>query len=136
MTGHARFLGAVDELRIFTRVLSDAQVLALYQYQPPAQTAYQPLAETHNPLAFKLSQNYPNPFNPTTRIDYTLPLDAHVSLKVYDILGREVLMLVDEFQSAGNKSVGLNAASLPSGVYFYRLQAGNLTAVNKMMLLK
>ncbi len=87
-------------------------------------------------LTYSLEQNYPNPFNPNTRIDYTLPESKPVRLVIYDVLGSEVTRLIDEVQSAGYKSVTFDASSLPSGVYFYQLQAGNFSQVNKMLLLK
>ncbi len=90
---------------------------------------------------FDLRQNYPNPFNPTTTIEYSIPNvgTAHelsVHLIVYDILGREVATLVNEKQTAGAYSVIFNANGLTSGVYFYRLKAGNYSAIKKMILLK
>jgi len=88
------------------------------------------------PSGFKLMQNYPNPFNPSTVISYQLPSSVSVSLKVFDILGREVEILVSERQSAGNHSAKFNAASLPSGVYFYRLDAGAYHDTKKLLLLK
>ncbi len=88
------------------------------------------------PKQFALDQNYPNPFNPTTMIRYELPVASTVSLKVYDVLGREVATLVNERQEAGAYSVTFNANTLSSGVYFYRLQAGNFVATKKMMLVK
>jgi hypothetical protein len=96
------------------------------------------------PKQFLLEQNYPNPFNPSTTIQYQLPTASDVRLEVYDLLGRKVMTLVNAKQMAGNYSVQLNAASLASGVYFYRLQASatnggsNATFVQtkKMMLVK
>ncbi len=88
------------------------------------------------PKQFALEQNYPNPFNPTTMIRYELPLASAVSLKVYDVLGREVATLVNERQEAGAYSIPFNATALSSGIYFYRLQAGNFVATKKMMLVK
>jgi hypothetical protein len=88
------------------------------------------------PSSFVLEQNFPNPFNPTTVITYELPGNASVSLKVYDMLGREVRSLVNEPQSAGSHSVTFNAGGLASGVYLYRLQAGSCTATKKLLLLK
>ena len=70
---------------------------------------------------FDLIQNYPNPFNPITTITYSLPKASNVTLKVYDILGRELVTLVDEFKSEGQYSVLFNASSLASGIYFYRI---------------
>jgi hypothetical protein len=97
--------------------------------------------DTPIPKEFALYQNFPNPFNPGTTIDYDLPVSSHVSLKIFDILGREIETLVDEFQQAGNHSAQyLSNAVLPSGVYFYQLaiegEAKNFISVKKMMLLK
>jgi Secretion system C-terminal sorting domain len=88
------------------------------------------------PNRFSLSQNYPNPFNPTTKIKYQLSVNSFVTLKVYDILGREVARLVNERQNAGDYAVTFNAGSLSSGVYFYRLTAGGSAATKKLMLIK
>ncbi len=88
------------------------------------------------PKQFALAQNYPNPFNPTTLITYQLPVASEVSLKIYDALGREVATLVNGRQEAGLYTQPFNAANLSSGIYFYRLQAGNFVATKKMMLVK
>ena len=89
------------------------------------------------PLVFDLSQNYPNPFNPATKINYTIPRAGFVTLKVYDILGKEVATLVDEFKNDGGYSVLFNKAeNLSSGIYFYQLKEENLVLVKKMILLK
>ncbi|MCS6990157.1 MAG: T9SS type A sorting domain-containing protein [Chloroherpetonaceae bacterium] len=88
------------------------------------------------PKTFALEQNYPNPFNPTTTIAYQLPTASDVSLKVYDMLGKEVTTLVNARQDAGAYSVNFNANNLASGLYFYRLQAGNFVQTRKMMLVK
>lgn len=88
------------------------------------------------PVRFVLSQNYPNPFNPSTIISYQIPSNAHVVLKVFDVLGREVETLVDQRQNAGNHSVRFNASGLPTGVYFYRLEAGPYHDVKKLLVLK
>jgi len=85
---------------------------------------------------FRLAQNYPNPFNPTTNITYVLPKTENVSLKVYDVLGREVATLVNEVKPAGAYTVPFNASNLASGVYFYKLQAGSFVQTKKMMLVK
>jgi hypothetical protein len=85
---------------------------------------------------FTLQQNYPNPFNPATKIAYSIPRAGHVSMKVFDILGREVLTLVNTEMKAGEYSVDFNASNFASGVYFYKLQAGDKSIVKKMMLLK
>jgi hypothetical protein len=89
-----------------------------------------------NVKTFSLSQNYPNPFNPLTTISYSIPLKAYVSLKVFDLLGREVATIVSEEIKAGNYSKQWNANTIASGVYFYRLQAGFFTETKKLILLK
>ncbi len=86
--------------------------------------------------SFELAQNFPNPFNPSTVISYQLSTTSLVRLDVFDMLGRRVTTLVNEAQPAGTHSVLFNAATLASGVYFYRLQAGNNVATKKMMLVK
>lgn len=88
------------------------------------------------PNNFELLQNYPNPFNPSTQIDYELQRRSHVTIKVYDVLGRYVATLVNRTQSAGSHSVKFDASRLPSGIYFYRLSAGTFIAVRKMMVIK
>ncbi len=88
------------------------------------------------PTTFGLSQNYPNPFNPTTSIGYQTPVDGRVLLQVFDVLGRTVATVVDDYQSAGDRSVEWNAAAVPSGVYFYRLTAGSFTAVRTLVLMR
>ncbi len=90
----------------------------------------------NQPFVFSLNQNYPNPFNPSTIISYQVPSDGMVSLKVYDMLGREVSTLVNGVKAAGNYTATFNAANLPSGVYFYTLQAGNYTVTKKAILLR
>jgi hypothetical protein len=85
---------------------------------------------------YELAQNYPNPFNPTTTIRYQIPTAETVSLKVYDVLGKEVATLVSGRQEAGNYAVPFNASGLSSGMYFYRLQAGSFVETRKMMLVK
>jgi len=88
------------------------------------------------PDDFVLNQNYPNPFNPSTTISFELPSESFVSLKVYNVLGKEVATLVSEKLVAGRYDVTFNGSQLTSGVYFYRLQAGKYTKINKAMLLK
>ena len=95
--------------------------------------------ETENsviPDDYDLSQNYPNPFNPSTIITYQLPESGFVSLKVFDVLGNEVAKLVDENKQSGSYEVVFNSTNLPSGVYFYTLQASNYVSTKKMVLLK
>ena len=94
------------------------------------------------PREYRLEQNYPNPFNPSTIIEYQIPEESGVTLKIYDILGREVKVLVNEENSVGNYKINFNASNLSSGIYFYRLDAKTkasnkqFSKVGKMMLLK
>lgn len=88
------------------------------------------------PLKFSLSQNYPNPFNPTTIIKFSLPKSSQVTLKVFDILGREVMTLLNEKREAGVHSLKFDASNLASGLYFYKLQAVDFMDVRKMMIIK
>ena len=127
---------------------------AYYAVQDALENAPDDVEDNVNgkPISFELSQNYPNPFNPTTTITYVIASEAKqsignsaltrydgahpVTLKIYDVLGREVATLVNEVQPAGNYAVTFDASKLPSGTYFYRLQAGKYSAVKKMMLIK
>jgi len=88
------------------------------------------------PNEFKLSQNYPNPFNPVTKIEYQIPSQSNVLLKVYDYTGKKVQTLVSEVKSAGSYTVDFNASALSSGIYFYKLEAGTFTSAKKMTILK
>jgi hypothetical protein len=88
------------------------------------------------PTEYKLTQNYPNPFNPETRIHFELPHDGHVRLVVYDVLGREVLAVIDEAKKAGRYDVTFNAANLASGVYFYQMQSGEFNDVKKLVVVR
>jgi hypothetical protein len=90
----------------------------------------------HSPETFSLTQNFPNPFNPSTRINYQLPTINHVTLKVFDILGREVATLVNEVNRPGVYSVQWNASGVASGVYFYRIEAGSFVETRKLVLLR
>jgi hypothetical protein len=93
------------------------------------------------PVYFSLSQNYPNPFNPETRISYALPVDCHVKLTIYNLVGQKVRALIDQYQAAGYKTIPWNGKDddgkeTASGVYFYRLTAGDFSATRKMVILK
>jgi flagellar hook assembly protein FlgD len=92
--------------------------------------------ENSNPVSFSLEQNYPNPFNPSTRIVYSIPKASNVTLNIYNVLGQQVKTLIHETQSQGTYTVTFNATSLPSGIYFYRIDAGDYNQVKKMILLK
>jgi photosystem II stability/assembly factor-like uncharacterized protein len=133
-----------------TALAKTAGVENLYLAGPPGKMYSRPVTLTgiHEPSAvipgkYSLSQNYPNPFNPGTMISYELPVNSHVTLAVYNLLGERIAVLADDEESPGRKSIEWMAGALPSGVYFYRLQAvspGNqaesFTQVRKMMLIK
>ncbi|HEX2786590.1 MAG TPA: S41 family peptidase [Ignavibacteria bacterium] len=139
-----KYANRSSNLKIRFRLTSDAGTAAdgwyvdnitLTGYSVPGQsiTGINPLDKI---TKYKLNQNYPNPFNPVTNINFDLPLDSKVTLKVYDLTGREVATLADEFMTAGYHVVTFNAINLSSGVYFYKLEAGDFSAVKKMMLIK
>ncbi|MFI5211794.1 MAG: T9SS type A sorting domain-containing protein, partial [Ignavibacteria bacterium] len=88
------------------------------------------------PVNYRLSQNYPNPFNPATKISFSIPNSEFVQLSVFDILGREVSVILSQNLKAGSYAADFNASSLTSGIYFYRLTAGNYTETRKMTLVK
>ncbi|MEO6696065.1 MAG: T9SS type A sorting domain-containing protein [Ignavibacteria bacterium] len=88
------------------------------------------------PKVYSLKQNYPNPFNPVTNIQYDLPFDNFVTIKVYDLIGREVMSLVNEIKEAGSYIVSLNGSNLSSGIYYYKITAGSYEQVRKMILIK
>ena len=94
------------------------------------------VVEVITPLEFALEQNYPNPFNPSTQITYQLAENSNVVLKVYNLLGKEIAVLVDEQKEAGIHKVNFDASSLPSGVYLYKIENAGLIKTKKMMLLK
>jgi hypothetical protein len=106
----------------------------VYNYQLITITGF---IESNNKLYdYSLSQNYPNPFNPSTLISYSLPYASDVKIIVYNSLGQTVRVIENGFKIAGNYSVTFNAANLPSGIYFYKLEAGQLSLVKKMILVK
>ncbi|MFO7447666.1 MAG: T9SS type A sorting domain-containing protein, partial [Ignavibacteriaceae bacterium] len=113
---------------------------ALRNYIANARSRYNILTgiedESEIPLTFSLAQNFPNPFNPVTSIKYTVAGTGFTTLKVYDILGNELAVLINEVKVPGEYTIYFNAANLPSGVYFYELRSGSYKQVNKMMLLK
>lgn len=115
----------------FTRVSSRDTFQIIYR---SGGTSVERLSEA--PEQFSLSQNYPNPFNPTTMIEYSLPVSARVSLKLYNTIGEMVKELVNETQTAGMQSVRVDAENLPSGVYLYKIVAGNFTQTKKMILVR
>jgi hypothetical protein len=105
-------------------------------YSEPVKVEFTTSVGTETPATYGLSQNYPNPFNPSTDIQFSLAKAGTVSLKVYDMLGREVATLVNGERAAGVQHVMFNAINLPSGAYFYALKAGSFTSMKSMMLVK
>ncbi len=95
-----------------------------------------PITNDNISKQFSLSQNYPNPFNPSTVISYQLPVDEHVTLKVFNLLGQEIATLVDEVQEAGELSVEWDASGFPSGMYYYMMKAGTYEETKKLILMK
>ena len=94
------------------------------------------LTNNETPTEFALKQNFPNPFNPTTNIQFDLPNDVFVKIKVYDVLGKEVANLVNEYKMAGSYIVSFNGSHLSSGIYFYKIEAGTFTDIKRMVLVK
>ena len=88
------------------------------------------------PTVYSLDQNYPNPFNPATMINFSVPKEEFVTLNVYNSIGQQVATLVNESKTAGTYRVDFNAANLSSGIYFYKITAGNFTETKKMILMK
>ncbi len=115
--------------------------IKVYNYAVGSLTGIETPQANTLPDAYDLAQNYPNPFNPTTRINYSLPSLQHVTLSIYDVLGRKVRTLVDKKMTAGSHTVDWNGTNemghkVASGIYFYRLNADNFTRVRKMMLMR
>jgi len=101
---------------------------------PPAVNGEEGIPVT--PITYALNQNYPNPFNSSTVIHYQLPVTEWVMIKVYDMLGQEVAMLINEVRWSGEHSVRWDAGDNPNGVYYYQLTAGAFTETKKMILMK
>jgi len=102
----------------------------------PASTQNLAMQQLDTVTTYASSQNYPNPFNPTTTIAYQLPKDGKVTIKIFDVIGREVTTLVDEFKPSGRYTVQFDASRLSSGIYFYSLRSGSYNVVKKMSLIK
>ena len=130
----------------YNHKLNDINENNIITLSPVKQSTYEILVGNSNfimmkekeilPVDFALYQNYPNPFNPVTTIEYSIPFESYVILKVYDILGREVATLVNEQKNAGYYRITFNASNLSSSVYFYRIQAGSFVSTKKFVLLK
>ena len=133
--------GTFDLTGITTENFSDSIRVRISHFSDVVGSTQQGLVGVNEVLSgipeiFALEQNYPNPFNPSTRIQYSVPERSEVSLTVYDIMGVEVASLVDEVKEAGNYETGFDASGLPSGMYLYKLRAGNVVLSKKMLLVK
>jgi hypothetical protein len=130
----------IAEIIVYDTVLSNSERLTVEKYLSGKYnitvTGVNDYATKSIPSKFVLYQNYPNPFNPSTIINYSIPKASFVTLKIYDVLGKEIATLVNEIKSAGNYSVSFNGSNLPSGVYFYRMQLGSFVSTKKLLLLK
>ena len=116
----------------------NAKVYSANSEESNKKSNYETVNITPNEIVkeYALNQNYPNPFNPTTTISYAIPKSGKVTLKVYDVLGKEVAELVNGYKSKGRHSVRFNGNNLSSGIYFYKLTSGDFTAVKKLILMK
>ncbi|MFZ4591824.1 MAG: M1 family aminopeptidase [Ignavibacteria bacterium] len=142
--------GADTTVKVMNSV--NNQAYSFYFNRQPTAVVFDPLNEiviktaslimgadeniSSTPDKFELKQNYPNPFNPVTNIEYDIPKNSNVKITVFDLAGKEVSVVVNEFKQAGRYSSSFNAMNLASGVYFYKIQAGDFTAVKKMTLIK
>ncbi len=127
------------EVIIYSRVVSDSERIAVENYLSDKYNIVSGIQDPQEkiiPEQFKLSQNYPDPFNPKTTINYQLPQTGFVTLKVYDMLGREVAKLVSKQQAQGSYSINFDASDLASGVYVYQMRINNYVDSKKMLLLK
>ncbi len=116
---------------LFISTLEDGEILKITGIPLDVENELKPLPDN-----FTLAQNYPNPFNPATTIKYSIAKQSNVTLKVYDVLGNEIATLVDEEKSTGVYEINFNASNLASGIYFYKIQAGNFVETKKMILLR
>ena len=125
------FNGQIDEAMIYNTALDAEQIQQLYDIKSSV------MQERTVANLFRLEQNYPNPFNPVTNISYTIPATLPVTLEIYNTVGEQVATVVNEQQTIGTHTASFNASALPSGIYFYKLQAGDLLVeMKKMMLVK
>jgi hypothetical protein len=132
----ATFIGKMDEFRLYRKALSNAEVAYYWNKDIPCGVATGIANNTEIPETYLLNQNYPNPFNPSTKISYAIPKSGYVTLKVFNILGKEVASLINENKSAGIYIVDFDASYLSSGVYFYRLTVNDFTDMKKMILIR
>jgi hypothetical protein len=133
-------IAAGDSVDVYIAVAADSSEAKILAALDEAAQKFEAIGveeePNFKPTEFKLAQNYPNPFNPSTRITFNLPEAKDVTLKVFNMLGQEVAALVKGPMSAGEHTVNFNGANLTSGLYIYKISAGNFTAAKKMMLVK
>ena len=125
--GFVQYFGEVLAYGLTGAIINGIQYGKILQVENP---------DKNIPIDFRLLQNYPNPFNPATTINFSIPVSARVTLKIFDVLGREVKTLVDKEMNPGNYSVHWNAGNFASGIYLYRLKADNYMQTRKLVLLK
>lgn len=133
---HASFFdGSIDDIRIYNRPLTAAEIDTLFHENGWTSSV---LNDQVNeiPKAFALFQNYPNPFNPLTKIQYALPISSFVTIKIFNILGQEVKVLVNGYQNAGYHEITCDLSRLSSAIYLYKMNAGTFTDTKKILLLK
>jgi len=127
------FHGKIDEIRIYNRAITEREIDSLYD--GVVSIPYEDKLSI--PMSFSLEQNYPNPFNPSTKISWQSPVGSWQTIKLFDVLGREIETIVDGYYEAGpHSTLYIVNSSLPSGIYFYQLRAGEYIAVKKMLYLK
>lgn len=130
------FIGKLDEFRVYKQALSGTAIAASWNMDIACGIVTGMSKNIPLPETYMLCQNYPNPFNPTTKIGFALPRAGFVTLKVYDILGKEVATLINEYKIAGNYIYEFNASNLATGVYFYTLNVNGFTDTKKMLFVK
>ena len=135
-TAPAWFPGQIDDIRIYTRALSVAEIGLLYHEEGWAVTGVKESVGLDYPSNVEISQNYPNPFNPSTTIRYALPQRSHVTLSVFNTLGQIVATIVNGEQEAGYHDTQFDGTNIASGVYFYRIQAGDFVQTKRLLLLR
>jgi len=138
--GNYYLSGLTGQNFVFDTISGTGEIYNLYLAKLKSEstviTGNENTGERTRPYKFTLMQNYPNPFNPSTKIKYSVAASEFISLKVYDILGKEIAVLVNEYKPAGNYEVNFYASKLSGGVYFYRLQSGTAVLAKKMIVLK
>jgi hypothetical protein len=134
-TSDATWQGEILEFNVYDKALSADNILFLYQKGPSTATGVEDRLGTM-PKKYSLLQNYPNPFNPTTVIGYQLPATSNVSLKVYNLLGEEVAILVEGIRQPGTYQATFDGSKLASGVYLYRMTANNFVETKKLVLVR